>query len=225
MNVNIVQTKMEETSDASKQQGVDDVGAHHYFRLKTVKQQQHHHDNAARADRSDAHQEPSHQADDRHPCERLHRRRPHRYAVFDLFLEEQESGNANQQNSHCKGDEMIDAIAINVSQVNQKTNAQIGSGGAAGGQGQHDFSANRALAQMNDAGADLGEEVEERVRAHGSKRRYTQAEDQDRKQQNAASDTRHSDQCSYSKTDQTLDQQIHDSTRLQPFSRMLASTA
>ena len=57
MNVNIVQTKMEETSDASKQQGVDDVGAHHYFRLKTVKQQQHHHDNAARADRSDAHQE------------------------------------------------------------------------------------------------------------------------------------------------------------------------
>jgi hypothetical protein len=68
------------------------------------------------------------------------------------------------------------------------------------------------FAQMDNAGADLGEKVEKRVRAHGANGAYAQTEDEDREQQNAAPDSRHSDEGPDSKTHQALDQQIHDST-------------
>jgi hypothetical protein len=61
------------------------------------------------------------------------------------------------------------------------------------------------------AGADLREKVEKSVRAHGEKGGYTQTENEDREQQNAAPDSRHSDEGPDSKTHQALDQQIHDS--------------
>ena len=55
---------------------------------------------------------------------------------------------------------MIHAIAVDISQVNQETYTQIGARSAAHGQRQDYFAPNRALAQVNDAGADLGEKVE-----------------------------------------------------------------
>ncbi len=90
--------------------------------------------------------------------------------VLDFFLEEQESRNANQQHSDGNGDEVIDAVAIDVPQVNQETYAQIRAGSAADGQRQDHLAPNRAFAQMNNAGADLSDEVEERVRTHGAHR-------------------------------------------------------
>ena len=47
-----------------------------------------------------------------------------RSPIFDFLLEEQESRNANQQHSHCHRDEVIDAVAVDISQVDQKTHAQ-----------------------------------------------------------------------------------------------------
>ena len=54
-------TKMKQTGYAGQKEGVNNVGANHNFRLKTVEQQKHHHDDAARSHRSDAHQKASHQ--------------------------------------------------------------------------------------------------------------------------------------------------------------------
>jgi hypothetical protein len=67
---------------------------------------------------------------------------------------------------------------------------------------------------MDYAGADLGEKVEKRVRAHGAKRSHSQTEDKNREQQNAAPDSRHSNEGPDYKTNQALDQQIHGSTGL-----------
>ncbi len=59
MSIDIVQPEMEKAGHAREKQGVNDIGADHDLRLKTVEQQEHHHDNAARSDRSDAHQKSS----------------------------------------------------------------------------------------------------------------------------------------------------------------------
>ena len=69
---------------------------------------------------------------------------------------------------------------------------------------------------MDGAGADLGDEVEERIRTHGAHGRHAQTENENREQQNAAPDSRHSDEGPNSKTNQALDQQIHDQYRVQP---------
>src|ERR1700734_1372794 len=121
MHIDIVHTKMQETGYAREDEGVNNIRAHHDLRLKTVKQQKHHHDNAAGTDGSDANQKSSHQTNDAHPDERFHSRRAYCDVVLDFFLKEQESGNANQQNSDRNGDEVIYSITINVSQMNQET--------------------------------------------------------------------------------------------------------
>ena len=54
--------------------------------------------------------------------------------------------------------------------------------------------------------------VEQRVGANGANRRHAQTKNQNWEQQNAAPNSRHSDEGANSKTDQALDQQIHDST-------------
>jgi hypothetical protein len=89
--------------------------------------------------------------------------------------------------------------------VNQKTYAQVGSWSAADRQRNDHFALNCAFAQMNDTGADLGNKIEERVRAHGAKGRHAQTENEDREQQNAAPDPRHSDEGPNYKTHQALD--------------------
>jgi hypothetical protein len=104
----------------------------------------------------------------------------------------------------------IDAIAVDIAQMDQKTHAQVRTGGTAHGKSQHDFPAHRAFAKMHDAGADLREEVKESVRTNGTDRRYAQTEDKDREQKNAAPDSCHSDKGSNKQTDQAFNQQIHD---------------
>ena len=68
---------------------------------------------------------------------------------------------------------------------------------------------NCAFAEVDNAGADLSDKVEKSVGAHCQQGRHTQTENEDRKQQNAASDSRHSDESPDSKPHQALDQQIH----------------
>ena len=106
-------------------------------------------------------------------------------------------------------DEVVDAIAVDVAQVNQETYAQIRARSAADDQRHDHLAPHRAFAQMDDAGADLGREVEERVGANGAHGRHVQTENENREQQNAAPDSRHSDEGPDSKTHQALDQQIH----------------
>src|SRR5580693_3332121 len=144
-----------------------DVGADHHFWLKTVEQQKHHHDDAAGADGSDAHQKTGYQADERHPDERLHRGRLRRGPVFNFLLEEQEGRNANQQNSYSKGNEVVHSITISASQMRQKAYAQIRTWSAADNKSHDYFAPHCAFAQMDNAGADLGDKVEESVGAHG----------------------------------------------------------
>ena len=133
-------------------------------------------------------------------------------AVLDLLLEEQECWNANQQDPDANGDEVIDAVAIEISQVNQQTHAEIRAGSAADDQCQHHLALNRAFAQMDHTGADLSREVEKCVRSNRAHCRHVQTEDENREQQNAAPDPSHSDEGPDKKTHKALDQQIHDST-------------
>ena len=53
--------------------------------------------------------------------------------------------------------------------------------------------------------------------AHGENGRHAQTENEDREQQNAAPDTRHSDEGPDSKTHQAFDQQIHDSNAVSSY--------
>src|SRR6267154_1785904 len=96
---------------------MDNVGAHHDLRLKAVEQQKHHHDDAARSDRSDAHEKARYQADKRHPCERLNSWRLGCSPVFDLLLEKQESRDAYQQNTHSHSDKVVHSIAMQFAQM------------------------------------------------------------------------------------------------------------
>jgi len=209
VHIDVVHTKMQQAGDAGKNQRVNNVGAHHHLGLEAEKQQKHHHDDAAGADRSDAYQKPRHQTDQRDAGERLHGGRTVCHAIFNSFLEEEKGGNADQQNSDRNGDEVVDSVAVDISQMNQKTHARVGTGGASDGQGKHHLAAHRSFAQMNDAGADLGDEVEEGIGADGANRGHAQSEDKNREQQDAAPDSCHSDEGSNEETDQALDQQVH----------------
>ena len=79
-------------------------------------------------------------------------------------------------------------------QVHQQRYAQIRAGNAADRHRQHDFSAHCAFEQMHDAGGNLGEEIKERIAADGDDGRNMQAEDEHGQQQNAAAQSRQSDQ-------------------------------
>ena len=114
---------------------------------------------------------------------------------------------------------MIDSVSIDVSQVDQKTDAQVRSRSAAGGERQNNFASDGAFAQMNNARTDLGEEIEQSVRADCAQRRYAQSEDENWEQQYTAPDSRHSDEGPDYETHQALDQQIHDNTGCSPLIR------
>src|ERR1017187_10589924 len=77
MDINIVHTKVQKTSYAREDKGVNYVGAHHDLRLKAVEQQEHHHDDAARTDGSDAHRSEEHTSELQSPM----------YLVCRLLLE------------------------------------------------------------------------------------------------------------------------------------------
>src|SRR5580700_8373496 len=93
--------------------------------------------------------------------------------------------------------------------MRQKAYAQIGTWSAADNKSHDYFAPHCAFTQMDNAGADLGDKVEESVGAHGQHGRHAQTENEDGEQQNTASDSRHSDEGPDSKTHQALDQQIH----------------
>ena len=59
---------------------------------------------------------------------------------------------------------------------------------------------------MDNAGANLSKEIEERIGPNGVHCRNVQAEDEDRKQQYAASDPRHSNESPYEQPHQALNQ-------------------
>jgi hypothetical protein len=64
---------------------------------------------------------------------------------------------------------------------------------------------------MDDARADLGDEVEEGIGSHSTNGRDAQSEDENWEQQNAAPNARHSDEGSNKQTHQNFNQQIHSS--------------
>src|SRR5260370_23919975 len=102
--------------------------------------------------------------------------------VLEFFLEKQKSGDANQQNAYGHGDEVIDAVTVDIAEVNQKTDAEIRSRRTTRSQRQNHFAPDRPFAQVDDAGADLGNEVEKRVRSYGTYRWHMQTKDQNREQ-------------------------------------------
>src|ERR1700730_16078815 len=65
---------------------------------------------------------------------------------------------------------------------------------------------------MTPASSDFSDELEEPVGAHGADRREMQTKNEDREQENAAPEPRHSNEGPHSKTHQALNQQIHDNT-------------
>ena len=69
------------------------------------------------------------------------------HVFLDPALEEQEGRNANQQDADGSGDEVIDAVAVDVSQVNQEAYAQNRSRNAADDQRQDHLAPDRALSQ------------------------------------------------------------------------------
>src|SRR5271166_2876940 len=75
---------------------------------------------------------------------------------------------------------------------------------ASRGQRQNDFFSNRSLVEMNPAGTDLGNEVEQGVRSDGQDRRHSQEENQDGQQEHTAAHSGHADQSTDHEADQSL---------------------
>ena len=67
---------------------------------------------------------------------------------------------------------------------------------------EDNLAADRSLFQVQQAGWDFGEEVEQRVGTDCHDRRYPQAEDQNGEQQNAAPHAAHADEDAHNKANQ-----------------------
>src|SRR5580658_3853553 len=106
--------------------------------------------------------------------------------VFDPSLEQKQCGNHDQQQSHGGLDEVVDASAMDLAQVHQKTHSEVRAGNAADRQRQYHFHAYRALAKVHEAGGNLGEEVAQCIAADSHDGGDVQAEDQHGQQQNSA---------------------------------------
>lgn len=156
-------------------------------RNRTKKQ---HHDDAAGTNRSDTHEESANQSNHSHEGKRLHRRLASDEMVFNPFLEEKQSGNYDEQQPDRRLDEIVDASAMDVAQVHQKSDAEIRAGNAAGRERHNDFSTHRAFAQVDEAGGDLSEKVTQGIAADGHDGRYVQTKDEHGEQQYAAAQTR-----------------------------------
>ena len=129
-----------------------------------------------------------------HEGERLHGGLALGEMFFNPSLEQKQRGNQYQQQSHGGFDEIVDAGAIDLPQVHQKSHAEIRARNAADRHRQYNFLSHCALAQMHDAGGNLGEKVEQRVAADGNDSGNVQAEDEHGQQQYAAAQSRQPDQ-------------------------------
>ena len=78
------------------------------------------------------------------------------------------------------------------------------SGNAAHRQRDYDFAAHRALAQVEQAGRDFGEEVEQGVGTDRHDRRISQAEDEHGEQQYAAPHTGQADEHAHDEANQNF---------------------
>ncbi len=129
---------------------------------------------------------PRAQADDRHTRKRFQRWRSIHHAVLDTRLKHQQDRNAYQQDPDRELDDGICTVAIKMSKVGEIGDAAGRTRHAADRECQHYFAAHRAFLQVDDAGGNLGEKVEQGVRSHCRNHRNSQAENQDGQQQHAA---------------------------------------
>ncbi len=130
-------------------------------------------------------------------------------SLFDSDLEQQQRGNEYQQHPDRVGDESVYTIAVHVAQMSQETNAENRSRNATHCQGQHHLAANRASSQMHVARANLGDEVEDRVRSHGNDSGHFQTENQDGEQKYAATHTGHAEQGAHYEANHDLGHYLH----------------
>ena len=72
------------------------------------------------------------------------------------------------------------------------------------GERDHDLATHRAFLEMQQAGGDFREEIEQRVGTDRHDRGYPQAKDQNREQQNAAPHSGHSDEDTDDKANQNF---------------------
>src|SRR5208337_980322 len=207
VGIDVARPPVQQAGDAGQNHGVGNVGADHDFGHERIKQEKQHHNDAARPDRCDAHQKSSDQSDDAHAGKRFHSGLPLGQMFFNPSLEQEQRRNQYQQQPDRRFDEVVDAVAIDVAQVHQKSYAQVRAGNAAERHRQHNLLPHRAFAQVHDAGRNLGEKVEQRVATHGNDGGYTQAEDKHGQQQNAATQTRQPDQRPYDEADQHFEEQ------------------
>ena len=88
--------------------------------------------------------------------------------------------------------------------VHQQLHSTDGAGNASDGERDHDLATHRAFLEMQQAGGDLGEEVEQRVGTDRHDCGHPQAKDQNGEQQNAAPHPGHSDEDADNKANQNF---------------------
>ena len=147
---------------------------------------------------------PGHQADQRHAHKTLCCRRAIGDTIFDFFLQQQQRGNHDQQDAHGGFNEAVHSVAIKVADMHQQFHADDRAWNAPHRQRDHHLAAHRIFLQVQKAGWDFREEIEQRVRAHRHDRRHLQTKNQNREQQNAASDACHADEHADNKANQNF---------------------
>ena len=148
-----------------------------------------------------------------------------RRPVLDFFLEEQESRNTNQQHSDGNRDEVIDSIAVSVSQVSRDTHPRYEPGALPTTSAKTTLRRTVPFRKCTALAPILVTKLKSASEPTARSGRHVQTEDQNREQQNAAPDSRHSDQGPNSKTHQALDQQIHGNIGFRPKLDRLAEAA
>src|ERR1700730_8742878 len=142
---------------------MDNVGAHHYLGRIVVAKQEQHHDNAAGADRRNPHEEPRAQTNSPDPGDRFHTRDTVRDLVLNASLEKQERGDDHEQEPDSRLDEIVYSSTVKNTKMSQEGHAGDGSGDTARCERQDYSATDCTLAQVQQDGRDLGEEVDERV--------------------------------------------------------------
>src|SRR4029077_16308563 len=99
----------------------------------------------------------------------------------------------------------VDSSPIESPQMCEVGHAGDGSGGAARCEHPDYTATDCTLAQVQQTGRDLGEEVDERVRTYSDDRGDSEAEDENRQKENTAAKAGHPDQGAHDETDSDFD--------------------
>ena len=170
---------MQEAGHTRQDNRMNNVGPDIDLGWVAVKEQQHHHDDAARADRGHAHEEPGAQSYDSHAQERLQGGRAVHHAFLDARLEHEQERDAHEENADCQLDHVVHAGSVQPAQMCEVPDASGGPGNAAYSECHNDFSADGAFLQVHQAGRNLCEEVKQSVGAHCHDGWHPQPKDQD----------------------------------------------